>query len=472
MEITRMKKHPHRIALILFFLLLNMTLLWGCLAIQEVQLDRADFYKATLSEIGRIPPLRPAAASRPVLLAGAAKLPLPLYPGLPMAGYGKRAGTAKGMHDLLFARALALKEGEEQVIIISVDLLAVTDEMREAVLEKIRAKTPFPRQGLMIAATHTHSGPGALSSGFLEQFAAGPFDRGYFEKTTGTLADAALLALDALKPARISAGVATAPELIRNRMDRSGPVDPELRFVEFIGEANQRMATLVNFSAHATVLKPDNLYFSGDYPGFLEAALEAQSGVALFTAGAVADQTADPPEGSDRYEQAEAMGRELARRVRDSPRAMPQEMAGLSVHALSIHLPPPQVKMKSGKRLAAFLSAPLFDSETILQVIRIGPVLLIGIPGDMSVILGEKMKAQARARGMEAVIVGFANDYIGYLLPRDLYLTSAYEARMSFHGPQMGEYLVEVVERLIDRMYGPASPQQSAPEAAGREVSE
>lgn len=466
-----MKKRLHRITLILFLLLLNLTFLWGCLAIEEVQLDRAVFYRATLSEIDRLPPPRPAAASPPALLAGAAKLPLPLSPGLPMAGYGKRVGTAKGMHDLLFARALALEQGEERVIVISADLLAVTDEMREAVLRKIGAKTPFPGRGLMVAATHTHSGPGALSSGFLEQFAAGPFDRPYFEKMTDTLAAAALLAADALKPAWIRHGIAAAPELIRNRMNSSGPVDPEVRFVEMVGE-EEVIAYLVNFSAHATVLKPDNLHFSGDYPGFFEAALEEQGGVALFTAGSVADQTPHPPEGSDRFHQAEAMGRELARRVRESRRTVSEAVFPLSAQTLSVHLPPAQVKMKSGKRLASFLSFPFFDAETIVQTIRIGPVLLIGIPGDLSVLLGEKMKEQARARGMEALIVGFANDYIGYLLPRALYETPAYEARMSFHGPQMGEYLLEVVARLIDRIDAPASSTGIPTEAAGREAPE
>lgn len=467
-----MKKRSHRIPLILFLILLNLTLLWGCLAIEEVRLDRADFYKATLSEIDRLAPLRPETVSQPVFLAGAAKIPLPLSPGLPMAGYGKRTGTAKGMHDLLFARGLALRQGEERVIVLSVDLLAVTDEMRGAVLRKIRTKIPFPARGLMIAATHTHSGPGALSSGFLEQFAAGPFDRSYFEKITDTLAEAALLAAGAMKPARIRHGAASAPDLIRNRMKSSGPVDPEVRFVEMLGEEGETIATLVNFSAHATVLKPDNLHFSGDYPGFLEATIEEQGGVALFTAGSVADQTAHPPEGSDRYEQAEAMGRELARRVGESPRTAPQETPGLSVQTLSIRLPPAQVKMKSGKRLASFLSSPFFDAETIVQTIRIGPVLLIGIPGDISVVLGEEMKASARARGMEAMIVGFANDYIGYLLPRALYETPAYEARMSFHGPQMGEYLVAVVARLIDRIDAPAFSEEVPSEAASREVSE
>lgn len=451
---------------ILLFLL--GTLLSGCLAIRDVPLDKADFYRSTLSEIDQVPPPRPAGASQAVLLAGAAKAALPLAPGLPMAGYGKRIWTAKAIHEPLFARALALKLGEERVVLISVDLLAVTDEMREAVLRKIRAKRPFPSHALMISATHTHSGPGALSSGFLEQFAAGPFDRDFFEKATDTIAEAALNANEALQPARISHGVAAAPEWIRNRMIPSGPVDPELRFVEFLGEVGQRIAAIVNFSAHATVLKPDNLAFSGDYPGFFEAALEEEGGVVLFTAGSVADQTPHPPEGSDAFQRAEAMGRALARKVRETRRTLPEAVWSLSAETLSIALPPPQVKVGPDRRLATFLAAPFFDSETILQTIRIGPILLIGIPADLSVVLGERMKAHARQRGMEAIIVGFANDYIGYLLPHDLYRTDAYEARVSFHGPQMGEYLTEVVERLIDRMSGPPPLPPAPPGAAGR----
>jgi len=449
----------------MIFLLFLTSFLWGCLSIQEVQLDHADFYKATLSEVNRIPPARPI-ASHPTLLAGAAKVALPLSPGLPMAGYGKRAGTAKGTHDPLFARALALKQGEERVLLISVDLLAITDEMRSAVFRKIQGNRPFPSRGLMISSTHTHSGPGGLSSGFLEQFSAGPFNRDYFEELTDTIADAALRAAGALKPARISYGTAAAPDLIRNRMNPSGPVDPEVHFIEILGEVGQPIATLVNFSAHATVLKPDNLYFSGDYPGFLEAALEEHGGIALFTAGSVADQTPHPIMGLDGYPQAESMGRALAQKIRDSRRTLPEEISPLFAQTLSIQLPPTQVKVRPDRRLASFLSRPFFNSQTMIQAIRIGPIILVGIPADVSVVLGEKIKAHARERGMEAIIIGFANDYIGYLLPHDLYLTDAYEARMSFHGPQMGEYFLEMAERLIDRVQGPNSLQPIPPATA------
>ena len=434
--------------LFLFFVAAS---LWGCLAIQEVPLEQAPFYQATISGLKKVVPSR-AEAIAPIW-AGAAKIALPLHPGIPLAGYGSRKGRgAEGTHDPLFTRALALKQGEKTVLLISNDLLVIPGELKEAVVQKIQKKIPVGSDAVMVAATHTHSGPGALAKKFLEQFAAGPFDPPFFDEITEAMANAALRAYAELQPARISYGVAAAPDLIQNRMIPSGPTDPEIRFVEFKNREGKTFATLVNFSAHATVLKPDNFYYSGDYPGFFEAALEEEGGVALFTAGSVADQTAHPLSASTSFDRAEGMGKRLAERVRESKRSPLPEEPLLSSAELSLHLPPPQVKVRSNRRLPFFIAKPFFDSKTAVQMIRIGPLLLLGVPADLSVELGEKIKEYAQGRGFQAIIIGFSNDYIGYLLPRRLYDTPSYEASMSFNGPQMGDYFLEISERLIDRI--------------------
>jgi hypothetical protein len=55
------------------------------------------------------------------------------------------------------------------------------------------------------------------------------------------------------------------------------------------------------------------------------------------------------------------------------------------------------------------------------------------------------------------VIVGFADDYAGYVIPSEYYETSHYEARMSFNGPHMDRYLTAVVGRALERL-GPFQP--------------
>lgn len=434
---------------VIFFIFFAF-ILWGCPSIQKVQLDQEAFYKKTRSGIEQVDFVKPKAST---LFVGAARVEITPPKGTPLAGYGKRESRgSEGTHDPLFARALALRQGEKRLILIANDLLAITDEMKEAVLGKINENTPLSSDGLMLSATHTHSGAGALGKKFLEQFAAGPFDPEIFKEITQKMTRAAIMADADMKPARIGHGAALAPDLIQNRMDRSGPIDPEVPFVLFQGSDGDPIAYLMNFSAHATVIKPDNFYYSGDYPGFCETALEEAGGVALFTAGAVADQTAKPPPGSNDFERAEAMGRKLARRVLEASRQIPfEEMSYISSATVPLYLPPAQVRIGTKRRIPQFLSWPFFGPKTALQIIQIDRIILIGIPGDLSVELGNKIKGYAQKKGFQAIIIGFANDYIGYILPYYLYETSSYEASMSFNGPQMGEYLLEMVQLLIDR---------------------
>ncbi|MFQ5579416.1 MAG: neutral/alkaline non-lysosomal ceramidase N-terminal domain-containing protein [Nitrospiria bacterium] len=424
--------------------------LFGCLPIVEVDLKQSNFYNKTRSAIiqGR---LNTPVSSWP-FLTGAAKVKIPTPPGLPMAGYGRRRSRgATGTHDPIYARALAIKQGEGLVVLVATDLLAITDEIKDAVLKKIKLSIPLTNETFLLAATHTHSGPGALASDFLEQFGSGRYDRLYFKKVTKEIALAVRLAYERLKPASVRFGIAQAPDLIINRMVKGGPIDPEIPFLLFAEEGGNTTASLVNFSAHATVLKSDNFLYSGDYPGFFEMSLETHGRVALFTAGAVADQTAQAPGGKDHFKQAELMGGELAKKVLDAEgTATIQTNPLLSVRTVPFILPPPQVKIRSNRRLPHFLSQPFFDRTSSLQMIRIGRVILIGIPGDLSVALGMKIKWNARQKGFEAIIIGLANDYIGYILPRELYFTSTYEASMSFHGPQMGEYLLEMITLLME----------------------
>jgi len=433
------------------FLLIGLTVaLIGCLPITEINLKQAPFYQKTRSAIRQNRLKTPILASP--LFAGAARVQISTPPGLPMAGYGRRGSRgAMGTHDTLYARALAIRQGNRLVILITTDLLAITDEMKDAVLKQIKRSLPLSQETLLLAATHTHSGPGALASDFLEQFGSGLYVHHYFRRVIKEIALSARLAHERLKPAQIRFGIAQAPGLIINRMASGGPVDPEVPFLLFENEDGSPLAYMVNFSAHATVLKSDNFHYSGDYPGFFEAALEAHGGVALFTAGAVADQTANAPGGSDRFLQAEKMGRRLAERVMDAAGTASIETKPLlNARGLRFTLPPPQVKIRSNKRLPPFISQPFLDRHSSLQMIRIGRVILIGIPGDLAVTFGMELKENARKKGYEVIIIGFANDYMGYILPRHLYFTSSYEASMSFHGPQMGEYLLAMIALLME----------------------
>ena len=166
--------------------LLSTALLpFGCAPLDLAPLAGQDFYQRTLASLEEIRPLKDPPQPSLHLKAGAARVEITPAKGVPLAGYGNRLGRgATGMHDRLYTRALALSDGEQTVILIANDLLAITNHLYEAVFEKISSQVPIRPESLMIAASHTHSGPGAIAKKFWEGFAAGPFDPQLFETLT------------------------------------------------------------------------------------------------------------------------------------------------------------------------------------------------------------------------------------------------------------------------------------------------
>ncbi len=431
----------------------------GCLPVDRTPVESTPALAAALAQADRVTAPEPQA-----LWAGAARVEMTPPGAPPLAGYGNRLGRpSTGVHDRVYARALALRAGGQPVVVISLDVLAVTDDMVAAVLTRVRREFPLEEDRLIIAATHTHSGFGAVARRVWESFAAGEYDDAMFRLLADRAADAALRALRDLAPVEMAWGEASAPERIANRMVAGEYADPSIPFLTVRRPNGGPVAMLVNFSAHATVLKADNFLLSGDYPGAMARELERAGGVAVFTAGAVADQTGVPPDAPDRFAAMEAMGTDLADRVsaaRDRlPRSAWSNRAALGAWRIGLDLPAAQIKTSPRRRLPRPVGDLLFDRRTTLSILAIGHGVLIGVPCDLSATIGAGWKAAARRLGRQVVIVGFANDYVGYVIPSEYYDTAHYEARMSFNGPYMDRYLSAVTLRALSRL----GPRPEAP---------
>lgn len=432
----------------------------GCLPIDRIPVESTPALMSALAQADRVTATEPRE-----LWAGAARVDMTPPGSPPLAGYGNRLGRpSTGVHDRVYARALALRAGDRTVVVVSLDLLAITDDMVTAVLTRVRREVPLDEDGLIVAATHTHSSFGALARRVWESFAAGEYDDAVFRLLADRAAQAAVRAIRDLAPAEMAWGETSAPERIKNRMISGEYADPAIPFLAVRRPNGAPVAVLVNFSAHATVLKADNFFLSGDYPGVMTRELERRGGVALFTAGAVADQTGVPPDAPDRFAAMEAMGTDLANRVSAAHDRLPgstwSDRTALGAWRVELDLPAAQIKTSPHRRLPRPVGDLLFDRRTTLSVMAIGDGVLIGVPCDLSATIGAAWKAEASRLGRQAVIVGFANDYVGYVIPSEYYETSHYEARMSFNGPYMDRYLTAVASRALSRL-GP--PMQGAP---------
>ena len=75
-----------------------------------------------------------------MILAGVGKSLITPKVGTEMMGFGKRSGVSQGIHDDLWARALVLDDGQQQVALCSVELcyLRASDvvQIRQAVVAR------------------------------------------------------------------------------------------------------------------------------------------------------------------------------------------------------------------------------------------------------------------------------------------------------------------------------------------------
>lgn len=238
--------------------------------------------------------------------------------GIAVAGYYVPR-FAKGVLDDLEIRALALACGEEKILMVSIPVCGVPDKLALSYRKRIEKACGVPVDKQFLAATHTHTGGMVTPSSSFK--ADDEVNLKYAEFVGERIADAAVLALADLKPAKMGYITGNAPErvaYIRRYKMKDGstftcpPInDPEIDHP--IGELDQRVHVLrfdqeggrsivsVNYGLHADTVNGEML--SSDWPHWMYKTLELALGgtECIFFNGAEGDvgSTHVFPEGGD-----------------------------------------------------------------------------------------------------------------------------------------------------------------------------
>ncbi|MFH1739790.1 MAG: neutral/alkaline non-lysosomal ceramidase N-terminal domain-containing protein [bacterium] len=424
------------------------------------------------------------------LLAGAAKESIvPPFP-TQMGGFGDRTATFTGTHDDIFVRALVLDDDLTQLVLIGSDLMAVDAKLVQRVRNQIEKATGIPPHHIMISATHSHSAPSYYQ---LERQAETelPLEDFLVER----FVEAALEAYNRRVPARLGFHAGELTGASRNRQQGNEEViDTQvgvLRVEE--QEGREIIAILYNFTAHPVILGAENLLLSGEYPGTASRAIEQlMGGIAIFTQGATGDVTIH--RSGDPFLEIKRVGRLLAGEVIKSAEFVRNKSEQVPIGALSktLQLPPkdlpslddakrsldearatldraekgeasPEILWELNQKVR-FLSATLDQArdleegtldqpesyEVEVQVLRIGDLIIVALPGEVFVEYALEMRSRVRQMtGMDMCFVGFANGYIGYVVtPRGME-TGGYEASVTRLGAFAGRQMIETAMTLF-----------------------
>jgi hypothetical protein len=374
-----------------------------------------------------------------------------------LAGFGQDR-RAKTIHDDLYVRALALKDEKTTLILAALDLIGFFRQPALEVAQRIQEIIPGAQ--VIVASIHNHHGPDTMGLWGPNQRTSG-VDPAYLTKLKEQLVTTCLSSLAKMQPARLKTTSVQVPGVVKNARD-PGVVDDELTLAQFCHVKTKKpLLSFFNFPCHPEVLWEHNPHITADYPGFLRGEVEAATAApCIFFSGALGGMlTPDVSEHS--FEEAEAMGRTLANAGLDA-----LDKVTLSDPSPAISLQKREIRIKLSNILFkfAFRTGLLPDTRnrkgeivTEVNLVRLGPLWLATVPGEMLPKLGMALKADLRRAGAEiAGVIGLANDELGYILPREDFRYplnpfkpgSHYEETMSL-GKKTGPKVVEAFHSLL-----------------------
>lgn len=218
--------------------------------------------------VSAAPPTKPATPSLTVGFAEADVTPKldgkkPVY----LAGFGQDR-KAHGVNDFLMARAAVLSDANKKIALVSVDLVGFF----HANVENVRKQLPG-FDYVLVSSTHNHEGPDTLGLWGPTALKSG-VDPEYLAFVEKKIVEAVKAADTNRKPVTARIGTVAAPELVH---DSRQPIvkHDELVALQFLDAKTKKNAGLiVQWNCHPETLGSKNTLISADYVGYTCAHLE------------------------------------------------------------------------------------------------------------------------------------------------------------------------------------------------------
>ncbi len=412
-------------------------------------------------------------------------------------GYPFIERMSTGSHDPLLSSALYLTDGREQVLLISNDVIYVDKKSVERVRHNIFLETGVSTQNIMIAATHTHSGPVTVDCVISENDPVVPeVDKRYVEYMEKGIVESARKAFENAEPAELTFLKGDATGLGTNRHDPQGAKDMDVPAMIVRGSKEKYIACMLVCTMHPTVLHEDSTLYSSDFPYFARKALQQdlfgkECPIIYFT-GPAGNQSPRHVTRENTFKEARRLGEIVANSIKaklagSKTYVQSSVISTLQVFTDLIKRQFPHVEWAKKHRdettehfkyLKEHSSDPKairtaevnwFGAEELLflskksqsgsledayrncvpaeiQIVKIGEWAFIAWPGEVFVEFGLELKEQFE----NISLITYANGELqGYITTKEAVDKGFYEAGNSFFDYRSGDILVKRTAELL-----------------------
>ncbi len=435
------------------------------------------------------------------LLVGVAKKTITPKLGCELAGFDARKGVATGIHDDLFARALVIANQENAVVFVSLDLIGIPQEFTNAVRKAVHASTGMAKRDIILSATHTHCGPVTIKHFFNGDQ---QLDADYMRSLEKLVVEVIQQAFDQKAPAVLKTGLIPVTGVASNRRTESGkPIDGFAGVLLTEDLSGNVRSVLVNYPCHPTVLGPNTLKVTRDFPHYFVEHLNNHFGegtIPIYFNGTEGDLSIGHKSYLSAvgiiapfrtFEKAREIGARLAECVIASIDTLSTEVPELasehSILALPLKTYAPRVEMKQRKEAALasltelgegaeqeelitrrqdWLFARIEDyysslyeqteGDSVLRIevsaARVGDTAIVSVPGEVFVEIG--LAIRQNSPFPRTMIIGLANDYIGYVPTVEQANAGGYEVVASRVTPEASLLLEKGAIDLLNKVRG------------------
>jgi hypothetical protein len=405
------------------------------------------------------------------LKAGFAKVDITPPAGVWLSGYAARKKPSEGISDQLYAKAIVLDDGQNKIAIVSADLLWFPLEITTDIRGTVKKKIGIPESNVLVCATHTHFGPkiDKIRKDWPDT-PASKVDKSYVKKLTQRVAESIITAAKNTKPAKLGAVKGDISEIVYNRRTKRpdgkvamtfrlppadpnlafGPIDPEVGILRVEDTGGVFMGTIVNYACHPVCGATDNEEFysiSADYPGYTAQVVEQmEGGICLFALGTSGNMNPVRIQGENhRSRIGKALGGEVLRRLQfisTSDDIALKAMKKQIILPIKKDLPPERITDPN---------KPEEILATEIQVLRIGDIYILGLPGEVLVEVGLEIKKKADIKNL--FIISLSNDACGYVCLSPAYDEGGYEPGWGTNlSKGVGEIIIKEALNLIGRI--------------------
>lgn len=404
----------------------------------------------------------PAVKTTGALRAGVASIDITPEKPVTLAGYGSRKDLSKGIHDPLYARAVAFENNGKQFVLVSMDLIFANEQLQKVIMDEFK----LTRSEVFLSAIHTHSAPAMrrIHPGN-KKTPLHPNNAEYMETLKEKLVKVVRKALANKKAVSIGVGRGYSPVGMNRRMTQEdgsvilgcnpyGPTDKEVLVMKIANPDGSTIGVVWDYASHSTSLGPRNYQISGDLHGLAAQFVEkiiAKDVIAAPLAGASGNIdpwfricptfNTEPGWIPEPVLLATMLGEEVVRVFRDIDKT---DAGGeIKTDFVTMQLP--------GKKRGKAIKEESSPSTALnVTAVRIGDVAFVGFGCEMLTEIGMTIKAASPYK--YTFVVTHCNGASGYLPPKPLYKEAGYEVTSSRFAPDAADMVVKQALKMLYEM--------------------